>query len=255
MHGDDYATIGDLDGVRWLQAMLQNRFEMKSTIVGHSGCDDVKLEGTFLNQIIRAVDDGWEYECDQRHIEVLIEELALTGSKIAVTPMAEEQPPGSASVDLTLFDPERATQFRAMAARANYISVDRPDAQFAVKELCRDMSAPTEDSWTRLKRLVKYFKSTPRAVLQFKWQAMPVSIDVFTDANWAGCRQARKSTSGGCVVFGTACVKSWSKTQATIAQSSAESELIASVRGATEALGLISLGEDLGMTGLMLNSR
>ena len=77
---------------------------------------------------------------------------------------------------------------------------------------------------------------------------MPSSVDVFTDANWSGCRQARKSTSGGCIVFGSACVKSWSKTQATIAQSSAESELIASVRGATEALGLVSLGEDMGIS-------
>ena len=47
--------------------------------------------------------------------------------------------------------------------------------------------------------------------------------------------------------MGTCCVKSWSKTQATIAQSSAESELIASVKGATEGLGIVSLGRDLGL--------
>ena len=45
----------------------------------------------------------------------------------------------------------------------------------------------------------------------------------------------------------TSCVKTWSKTQATIAQSSAESELIASVKGAAEALGIVSLGCDLGI--------
>ena len=247
VHGDDYATVGSIDGIRWLQAMLQDRFEMKSVIVGHSGCDDVKLEGKFLNRIIRAVGDGWEYECDQRHVEALIEELGLQTAKTAATPMAEEQPPGTASIDLSPLDPVRSTQFRALAARANYISVDRPDAQFAIKELCREMSAPTEDSWARLKRVVRYFRDRPRVVLEFKWQDMPSSVDIFTDANWAGCRQARKSTSGGCIVFGSACVKSWSKTQATIATSSAESELIASVKGATEALGLVSLGEDLGI--------
>ena len=48
-------------------------------------------------------------------------------------------------------------------------------------------------------------------------------------------------------MMGTACVKSWNKTQATIAQSSAESELIASVKGAAEALGIVSLGKDLGI--------
>ena len=48
-------------------------------------------------------------------------------------------------------------------------------------------------------------------------------------------------------MMGTSCVKSWSKTQATIAQSSAESELIASVKGATEGLGIVSLGRDFGI--------
>ena len=42
-------------------------------------------------------------------------------------------------------------------------------------------------------------------------------------------------------------MRTWSKTQNTIAQSSAESELLAIVRAATEALGMISLAADLGI--------
>ena len=52
-------------------------------------------------------------------------------------------------------------------------------------------------------------------------------------------------------MVGRCCVKSWSKTQGTIAQSSAESELIATVRGATEAIGLVSLALDLGIVMLV----
>ena len=48
-------------------------------------------------------------------------------------------------------------------------------------------------------------------------------------------------------MLGRCCVKTWSKTQATIAQSSAESELLATVRGAAEGIGLISLSADLGL--------
>ena len=48
-------------------------------------------------------------------------------------------------------------------------------------------------------------------------------------------------------MYGNCCVNSYSKTQSTIAQSSAESELIGAVRAATEALGLISLASDLGI--------
>ena len=48
-------------------------------------------------------------------------------------------------------------------------------------------------------------------------------------------------------MVGRCCIKSWSKTQGTIAQSSAESELIATVKGETEALSLISLAADMGI--------
>ena len=47
-------------------------------------------------------------------------------------------------------------------------------------------------------------------------------------------------------MVGTHLIKSWAKTQATIAKSSAESELYGIVRGTCEALGFISLAEDLG---------
>ena len=70
---------------------------------------------------------------------------------------------------------------------------------------------------------------------------------MYSDANWAGCRCSRKSTSGGTVLWGGACLKSYSKTQGTIAQSSAESELIAVVKAACEAIGSVALADDLGI--------
>ena len=38
---------------------------------------------------------------------------------------------------------EQASRYRALAARLNYLSSDRPDMQYAVKEACREMSSPT----------------------------------------------------------------------------------------------------------------
>ena len=53
---------------------------------------------------------------------------------------------------------QEASMFRAIAARANYLSQDRSDIQFAVKELCKFMSAPTSKDWTSLIRLARYLK-------------------------------------------------------------------------------------------------
>ena len=67
------------------------------------------------------------------------------------------------------------------------------------------------------------------------------------DDNWVGCHKVRKSTGGDVVMLGRCCIKTRSKTQATLAQSSAESELLATVPGRAEGIGLISLASDMGL--------
>ena len=49
-------------------------------------------------------------------------------------------------------------------ARANCLSNDRPDIQFAVKKLATSMSNPTNRNWQELKRLGRYLKGKPRLV-------------------------------------------------------------------------------------------
>ena len=52
-------------------------------------------------------------------------------------------------------DAEQATHHRAMAARCNYLSLDRPDLGYATKELCKECPQPTAQSAIRLKRVVR----------------------------------------------------------------------------------------------------
>ena len=88
--------------------------------------------------------------------------------------------------------------YRGLAARANYLAADRVDVQFASKEVCRWMSAPTCSGWTGLKRLTRSLYGMPRLVYLYPWQEID-AIDVYVDTDWAGCARTRKSTSGGCV--------------------------------------------------------
>ena len=67
----------------------------------------------------------------------------------------------------------------------------------------------------------------------------------YSDADWAGCKQTRKSTTGGCIMVGAHSIKSWSRTQSLIALSSGESELYASLKAAAETLGVLSMAKDL----------
>ena len=59
---------------------------------------------------------------------------------------------------------EESTLFRMLAARSNYLSLDRPDIQFATKELCRGFASPTKRDHRRLKRLVCYLLGRPRLI-------------------------------------------------------------------------------------------
>ena len=140
------------------------------------------------------------------------------------------------------------TQYRGVIDRCKYIGTDRLDCLFAVKEGCREMSAPTTGSLRRLLPIGRYLKKYPRLVWEFTDQSEQAELVVRIYADWAGCRRGWKSTSGGTVSIGTHCIKVWFKTQAVVANSSAESELYGVVKGACEVLGICTPCHDIGWT-------
>ena len=86
-----------------------------------------------------------------------------------------------------ILNPEEATSYRALAARTNYLALDRPDIAFAAKELCREFASPTRQSYAKLKRLVRYLKGRPRLVWNFFHQDSTNVLDVSVDTDFAGC--------------------------------------------------------------------
>ena len=107
------------------------------------------------------------------------------------------------------------------------------------------MARPTASGMAKMKRLARYLLQHPQATIEYDGRGEG-GIQVYTDSDWAGCRKSRRSTSGGIMLVDGGCVKNWSSTQATIAQSSGEAEYYAVVRAAAEALGMKSIMMDLG---------
>lgn len=150
--------------------------------------------------------------------------------------------------DGMLLTPQNATLYRALAARLNYLAQDRPDVAFCAKELCREFSAPTMNSYTRLVRAVKYLLGCPRIVFHFDFQDLPNDMNTFCDTNFAGCAATRRSTSGGVIFLGGHVVKHWSTTQTTVSLSSGEAELHGVAKGGANSIGLQALAQDLGIS-------
>ena len=110
------------------------------------------------------------------------------------------------------------------------------------------MSRPTEYSWQALKRVCRFLRSAPRLLYNYNDQATE-GVDVYTDADWAGCPKIRKSISGDSVMFGSHLIKHWSSTQTSVALSSGEAEFAGVIRGAGQGLGYQAVLRDLGVTG------
>ena len=144
-------------------------------------------------------------------------------------------------------DRSESKRYRAIIARANYMSTERSDVQYSVKELSRFMAIPKTCDWTNVKRLARYLLGKPRTVLVYGYQESQQSLNTWTDTDFAGCRSERKSTSGGVIMYGSHCLKSWSSTQSIIAGSTGEAEYYGLVKGGSNSLGMRALMNDLGV--------
>jgi len=101
-----------------------------------------------------------------------------------------------------------ATQYRSLAGALQYLTFPRPDIAFAVQQVCLYMHDPREPHLTTLKRILQYLQGTMSFGLTMR-RSSPTDLVVYTDADWAGCPDTRRSTSGYVVFLGDNLV-SWS---------------------------------------------
>ena len=121
--------------------------------------------------------------------------------------------------------------------RLAYLSADRIELQFASKELTRSMAEPTTADAEALKRCIRFLFKYRRCVRSFERQEIvPKQITCYTNSNFAGCLQSRKSTSSCKIFYGKHLLNSTSTTQAVVSLSSAEAEFYAAVKAAAAEL-------------------
>ena len=89
--------------------------------------------------------------------------------------------------------------------------------------------------WEAVKRILRYVKGTSHISLHFR-KSPSTGISIFTDADWAGCVDDRRSTSGFAVFVGPNLI-SWNlKKQPTVSRSNIEAEYKALAKGAAESI-------------------
>lgn len=115
------------------------------------------------------------------------------------------------------------TYFRSLAGKLQYLTLTRPDIQFAVNLVCQKMHDPSVSDFNLLKRVLRYLKGTMKMGLQIEADS-DTRLRAYCDSDWAGCQDTRRSTGGFCTFLGSNLI-SWSaKRQDSVARSSTEAE-------------------------------
>ncbi|KAJ0508396.1 putative RNA-directed DNA polymerase [Helianthus annuus] len=127
------------------------------------------------------------------------------------------------------------TLYRSLAGALQYLTFTRPDLSYAVQQVCLFMHEPREPHFAFMKRMIRYLQGTIDYGLRIV-KSGSHNLVAYSDADWGGCPDSRRSTSGYCVFLGDNLI-SWSaKRQPTVSRSSAEAEY----RGVANAVAEIS---------------
>ncbi len=141
VHGDDFTFEGPEDELKKVKEEMESWWDIKvRAVMGDEAGDD--KEATILNRTVRWTNEGVEWEADPKHAKIIMEEMGIEEeSKGVRSPISREgKVEEGDEEELTR---EEASRYRRVSARANYLSADRPDIQYAVKEICRGMAKPT----------------------------------------------------------------------------------------------------------------
>jgi hypothetical protein len=162
------------------------------------------------------------------YVNEKVKEFNLENSKEVETPECKQYIPKQGGENV--LDAEQITNYRAIVGSLIYAATTtRPDIAHAVNMAARHMQSPTHTHLNLARRILKYLKGSADYGLVYgnsKVDGNTIKLTAYCDADWAGNKEDRKSTTGYCV-FMNGNLISWNvKKQQTVALSSAEAELM-----------------------------
>ena len=117
--------------------------------------------------------------------------------------------------------------YREICGSLSYLAVaTRFDIGYAVGFLSRFLDKPTQSLWRTALRVLRYLKATKTMGIKFTAEK-PAELECFSDADFSGDLQTRRSTTGSLLKFSGGIIAYSSHRQGSTTLSSMESELFA----------------------------
>ncbi|XP_022851834.1 uncharacterized protein LOC111373527 [Olea europaea var. sylvestris] len=133
-----------------------------------------------------------------------------------------------------------------------YLTATRPDIGFSVGVCARYHADPKESHLSSVRRIIRYVSGTVDLGI-FYSRNSNIDLAGYSDADWAGNTDDRKSTTGGCFYMGSNFVAWLSKKQSSISLSTAEAEYIAAGSCCTQLLWMKQMLSDYGINQVSLD--
>lgn len=230
---DDILISGpDMEEIQELKNSLGQRFQM--TDLG--ACKYYLGMTVRRDRVHRRI-----YLGQQAYIEKFLREHDQFDVKTVATPMDKQPEPAEEGYVAT--DALRERYQRAVGSLMYCMLGTRPDIAFAVSVVSRYSSNPTQAHLGAVYRIFRYLRTTIDYELVFTDNLEP--LHGFTDADWAGDHETRRSTSGYIFSIGSAPISWSSKRQPTVALSTCEAEYIGQTQATKEAVWLRQLLKEL----------
>ncbi|XP_050909345.1 uncharacterized mitochondrial protein AtMg00810-like [Lathyrus oleraceus] len=179
--------------------------------------DDIILTASSDNLLTRH--DGGLFLSQKKYADEILERAGVSSRKSCPT-LVDTKLKLSAKTSTPYEDP---SLYRSLSGALQYLTFTRPDITYAVQQICLFMHDPMDDHMHSLRCILRYIQGTSHYGLHL-YPSSITSLVSYTDADWGGCPDTRRSTSGYCVFLGDNLLSWSSKRQPTLSRSSAEAE-------------------------------
>ncbi|PNX95813.1 retrovirus-related Pol polyprotein from transposon TNT 1-94 [Trifolium pratense] len=211
----------------------------KSKLHEAFGIKDIGVLKFFLGLEVAHSEQGITL-CQRKYCLDLLNETGNLGCKPSSIPMDPSHRPHHD--DSTPH--ENITEYRALVGKLLYLTSTRPDIAFPVQQLSQFLDAPTSLHFKAAHKVLRYLKGNPGTGLFFPRNSS-LQLSGFSDADWGGCPDSRRSITGYCFFIGQSLVCWKSKKQLTVSKSSSEAEYRALASTTCELQWLTYLLRDL----------
>ncbi|CAL1357087.1 unnamed protein product [Linum trigynum] len=209
LYVDDMIITGsDSEGIRLLKDGLQVSFQIK----------DLGQLSYFLGLEVSRSAAGI-FLCQRKYISDLLGDYNMEDCVPVNTPMELNLKLSRESGDKV----KDGSQYRSIVGSLIYLSATRPDISYAVQLVSQFMADPRTDHVAALYRILRYLRETKELGLLFPTSGT-TTLQAYSDSDYAGCVDTRRSTTGWCVQFGNSFISWRCKKQNKVSKSSTEAE-------------------------------